>query len=309
MNFHTLGGYITWKMQPVPNRKQTLLIVVALFCTYFIWGSTYLAIRFGIESFPPFLLAGVRFTVAGIILYIALRFYGIPNPNKLQWLSAGVVGILLPAMGNGTVCYVQQTVSSSVAALSIATVPIWMAIFSTWWGHHITKREWLGITIGFVGILLLNIGGSLHGDLVSALLLIFAAATWSFGSVWSKHLSMPSGLMAAACQMVVGGIALLLVSTFAGESWPQTISARSWGAMVFLVGLGSLATYSAYQWLLKNVRPLVATSNTFINPIVAFVVGILFANEQIAHNEYIALAVILVGVVLILTANSEKETI
>lgn len=309
MNFHTLGGYIAWKMQPVPNRKQTLLIVVALFCTYFIWGSTYLAIRFGIESFPPFLLAGVRFTVAGIILYIALRFYGIPNPNKLQWLSAGVVGILLPAMGNGTVCYVQQTVSSSVAALSIATVPIWMAIFSTWWGHHITKREWLGIAIGFVGILLLNIGGSLHGDLVSALLLIFAAATWSFGSVWSKHLSMPSGLMAAACQMVVGGIALLLVSAFAGESWPQTISAKSWGAMVFLVGLGSLATYSAYQWLLKNVRPLVATSNTFVNPIVAFVVGILFANEQIAHNEYIALAVILVGVVLILTANSEKETI
>jgi drug/metabolite transporter (DMT)-like permease len=293
----------------MPNRRKTLLIVIALFCTYFIWGSTYLAIRFGIESFPPFLMAGLRFVVAGIILYIVLRFLGVPNPNKPQWLSAGVVGVLLPAMGNGTVCYVQQTVSSSVAALSIATVPVWMAIFSTFWGHHITKREWLGIAIGFVGILLLNIGGSLHGDLSSALLLIFAAASWSFGSVWSKHLPMPSGLMGAACQMVAGGVALLLVSAFAGESWPKTVSEKSWGAMVFLVVLGSLATYSAYQWLLKNVRPLVATSNTFVNPIVAFVVGILFANEQIAHNEYIALAVIIIGVILILTSDSKKDTI
>jgi len=293
----------------MPNSRKTLLIVIALFFTYLIWGSTYLAIRFGIESFPPFLMAGVRFTVAGTILYIALRLYGVKNPNKTQWLSAGVVGILLPAMGNGTVCYVQQTVSSSVAALAIATVPIWMAIFSTWWGHHINKQEWVGIGVGFAGILLLNIGGSLHGDLASALLLIFAAASWSFGSVWSKHLSMPSGLMGAACQMVVGGIALLLVSALSGERWPQTISDKSWGAMLFLVVLGSIAAYSAYQWLLKNVRPLVATSNTFVNPLVAFVVGILFANEQIAHNEYIALAVILVGVLLILTANSEKETI
>lgn len=293
----------------MPNSRKTLLIVIALFFTYFIWGSTYLAIRFGIESFPPFLMAGMRFTVAGIILYLALRFYGVQNPNKKQWISAGLVGILLPAMGNGTVCYVQQTVSSSVAALSIATVPIWMATFSTWWGHHITKQEWVGIAIGFAGILLLNIGGSLHGDSVSALLLIFAAATWSFGSVWSKHLSMPSGLMGAACQMLVGGAALLLVSAFAGESWPQAISVKSWGAMVFLIILGSIAAYSAYQWLLKNVRPLVATSNTFVNPIVAFVVGILFANEQVAQNEYIALAVILVGVILILTADSEKEKI
>jgi drug/metabolite transporter (DMT)-like permease len=293
----------------MPNSRKTLLIVIALFFTYVIWGSTYLAIRFGIESFPPFLMAGVRFTIAGILLYLVLRFYGVQNPNKKQWISAGLVGILLPAMGNGTVCYVQQTVSSSVAALAIATVPIWMAIFSTWWGHHINKQEWVGIAIGFAGILLLNIGGSLHGDLASALLLIFAAASWSFGSVWSKHLSMPSGLMGAACQMVVGGMVLLLVSALSGERWPQTISDKSWGAMLFLVVLGSIAAYSAYQWLLKNVRPLVATSNTFVNPLVAFVVGILFANEQIAHNEYIALAVILVGVLLILTANSEKETI
>lgn len=288
------------------NKNQSLLVVLALFCTYFIWGSTYLAIRFGIESFPPFLMAGIRFAVAGSLLYIVMRFLGAPNPSERQWLGATAVGIMLPALGNGTVCYVQQTVSSSVAALSIATVPIWMAIFSSIWGHKITHKEWLGIAIGLVGIVLLNVGGSLHGDLVSAMLLIFAAASWSFGSVWSKHMDLPSGLMASASQMLAGGVVLLCVSAFQGESWPQHISAKSWGAMFFLVVLGSIVAYSAYQYLLKTVRPLVASSNTFVNPVVAFIVGILFASEHVSTNEYIALAIILFGVFLVLSESGKE---
>ncbi|HOY88036.1 MAG: drug/metabolite exporter YedA [Methylotenera sp.] len=289
------------------SKNQTLFIVAALFCTYFIWGSTYLAIRFGIESFPPFLMAGLRFTVAGLILYVVMRFLGAPNPTKQQWLGASAVGILLPALGNGTVCYVQQTVSSSVAALAIATAPIWMAIFSSIWGHRITRQEWLGIAIGLVGIVLLNLGGSLHGDVGSALLLIFAAASWSFGSVWGKRLAMPQGLMAAAAQMLVGGVVLMIVSAYANEQWPAYISPKSWGAMLFLVVLGSLVAYSAYQYLLKTVRPLVASSNTFVNPVVAFIVGIWLANEVVTTNEYIALAVILAGVILVLTATNEEN--
>ncbi len=288
-------------------KNQTLLIVAALFCTYFIWGSTYLAIKFGIESFPPFLMGGIRFTVAGILLYIVMRFLGAPNPSKQEWLGATAVGILLPALGNGTVCYVQQTVSSSVAALAIATAPIWMAIFSSFWGHKIQRREWLGIAIGFVGIAMLNFGGSLHGQLFSAFLLIFAAATWSFGSVWGKHLSMPKGLMAPACQMLMGGIALLGFSAFQGEQYPSVISLKSWGAMLFLIVLGSLVAYSAYQYLLKTVRPLVASSNTFVNPVVAFVLGIWLASEHVTTTEYIALAVILVGVFLVLTTDSHEK--
>jgi len=290
----------------VGNKNQTLLIVTALFCTYFIWGSTYLAIRFGIESFPPFLMAGLRFTIAGAILYLVMRYLGIPNPTKPQWLGASAVGILLPAMGNGTVCYVQQTVSSSIAALSIATAPIWMAIFSSIWGHKITRQEWLGIAIGFVGIVMLNLGGSLHGELISAMLLVFAAASWSFGSVWSKHLSMPQGLMASAAQMLAGGVVLLLVSIWNGETWPQNISAKSWGAMLFLIVLGSLVAYSAYQYLLKTVRPLVASSNTFVNPLVAFVMGIWLADEQVTLNEYMALTVILIGVFLVLSVKNNE---
>lgn len=292
----------------MPNPRQTLFIVAALFCTYFIWGSTYLAIRFGIESFPPFLMAGVRFTIAGAILYVVMRYLGAPNPTRQQWLGSSVVGLLLPALGNGTVCYVQQTVSSSVAALSIATAPIWMAVFSSIWGHKIQPKEWLGIAIGLLGIVLLNFGGSFSGDFISAFLLIFAAASWSFGSVWGKHLPMPQGLMASGTQMFTGGIALMVASAVAGEQWPQVISAKSWGAMLFLIVLGSLIAYSAYQYLLKTVRPLVASSNTFVNPIVAFVVGIWLANEHVTKMELIALAVILVGVFLVLTATQEKET-
>jgi len=291
----------------MPNSKQTLLIVIALFCTYFIWGSTYLAIRFGIESFPPFLMAGVRFTVAGVILYTVMRFMGSENPTLSEWKGASIVGLLLPALGNGTVCYVQQTVSSSVAALAIATAPIWMAIFSSVWGHHITRQEWVGIFLGVLGIGLLNLGGSLHGDYVSALLLIFAAASWSFGSIWGKHLPMPKGLMGAACQMTAGGIALMIASTYFNESWPENISAKSWGAMLFLIVLGSIVAYSAFQYLLKAVRPLIASSNTFVNPIVAFAVGIWFANEHVTQNEVIALAVILLGVALILTSKNADE--
>lgn len=286
-------------------KSQSLLVVLALFCTYFIWGSTYLAIRFGIESFPPFLMAGMRFTIAGFILYCVMRYLGAANPTKRQWLGASAVGILLPAFGNGTVCYVQQTISSSVAALSIATAPIWMAIFSSIWGHRITHKEWLGVAVGFVGIALLNVGGSLHGQLTSALLLIFAAASWSFGSVWGKRLEMPVGLMASATQMLIGGLALLLMSVLQGEVWPQQISQKSWGAMLFLVVLGSLVAYSAYQYLLKTVRPLVASSNTFVNPVVAFTVGIWFANEHVTTVEFIALAVILVGVFLVLSASNK----
>ncbi|WP_047551115.1 drug/metabolite exporter YedA [Methylotenera sp. G11] len=291
----------------MPKARQTLLIVAALFCTYFIWGSTYLAIRFGIESFPPFMMAGMRFTIAGVILYAVMRYLGVPDPNKRQWAGAAVVGLLLPALGNGTVCYVQQTVSSSVAALSIATAPIWMAVFSSLWGHKIVAREWLGIAIGLLGIVLLNLGGSFSGHFISAFLLIFAAASWSFGSVWSKHLAMPQGLMASAAQMLAGGVALLIVSAVTGETWPQVISIKSWGALLFQIVLGSLVAYSAYQYLLRTVRPLVASSNTFVNPVVAFTVGIWFAGEHVTSMELVALAVILIGVFLVLSATQQKD--
>lgn len=287
------------------QRNHWLLVIAALTCTYFIWGSTYLAIKYAIESFPPFAMVGIRFTVAGSLLYLILRAMGHAAPTRVQWRGAACVGLLLPVLGNGTVSHVQLHVSSSVAALAIATAPIWMAIFSSAWGHKISRREWLGIAIGLVGILLLNTRGSLQGDWLSAGLLMFAAASWSLGSVWSKHMAMPQGLMGAASQMLCGGLIALVFSVVCGEHWPVQVTARSWAAIAFLIVLGSMVAFSAYHWLLHHVRPMVASSNTFVNPIVAFVVGVWFADEQIHLMEYIALAVILVGVFLVLTATKE----
>lgn len=286
-------------------KHQWLLIVSALACTYLIWGSTYLAIKYAIESFPPFVMVGIRFTAAGSLLYLILRGLGHAAPTLIQWRGAALVGLLLPVLGNGTVSHVQLHVSSSVAALAIATAPIWMAIFSSLWGHKISRREWLGIAIGLVGILLLNTRGSLQGDWLSAVLLMFAAASWSLGSVWSKHMAMPTGLMGAASQMLCGGLIAFVFSAAFGEQWPTDITERSWAAIVFMIVLGSMVAFSAYHWLLHNVRPLVASSNTFVNPVVAFVVGVLFADEHIHTMEYIALAVILVGVFLVLTSTTE----
>jgi len=288
-------------------KPQSLLIVTCLVSTYLIWGSTYLAIKFAIESFPPLVMVGTRFTVAGLLLYGAMRYLGRPHPSLAEWRGAAIVGLLLPVLGNGTVSHAQLTVSSSVAALAIATAPMWMAVFSSFFGHKVTPREWLGIAIGLVGIVLLNIGGSFKGDALSAFLLIFAAASWSLGSVWGRHLPMPNGLMGAACQMLCGGVIALMLAPLFGEYWPAQVSAKSWGAMLFLICLGSIVAYSAYQWLLQHVRPLVASSNTFVNPVVAFVVGIRLADEHVSQTEYGALAVILVGVYLVLSVNN-KET-
>lgn len=287
------------------QKNHWLLVIVALTCTYFIWGSTYLAIKYAIESFPPFMMVGIRFTIAGTLLYVILRGLGHAAPTRMQWCGAAWVGLLLPVLGNGTVSHVQLHVSSSVAALAIATAPIWMAIFSSVWGHKISRREWLGIAIGLGGILLLNTRGSLQGDWLSAGLLMFAAASWSLGSVWSKHMAMPPGLMGAASQMLCGGLIAWLFSAVFAEHWPAEVTVRSWAAIAFLVVLGSMVAFSAYHWLLHHVRPMVASSNTFVNPVVAFVVGVWFADEQIHVMEYLALAVILVGVFLVLTATKE----
>ena len=282
-------------------QKKNAIIALALFCTYFIWGSTYLAIRFAIESFPPFLMAGLRYVLAGGLLMAWVMFKGGTWPTKRQWLGAGVVGVLLMALGNGTVTYAQQTVSSSIAALSIATAPLWMAVFSTLWGHHIARREWLGLVIGLTGIVLLNLKGGLSGDHVGAALVIFAAAIWSFGAIWSKHLDLPKGLMASATQMLVGGLALLLMSVIGHEAWPAEISAKSWLAFGFLVFFGSIIAYSAFMYLIQNVRPMLASSNTFVNPVVAFMLGVGLANEQVTAIDYLALIIILLGVFLIWT--------
>ena len=280
--------------------QRMALIVLALVALYFIWGSTFLAMRFAIESFPPFLMGAIRFLVAGVLLFGWLKMKGVPSPTRSQWLGAGIVGTLLLAIGNGGVAYAELTVSSGVAALAIATVPLWTAIFASLWNEKPHAREWTGILIGTAGIAGLNLGNSLQASPLGAGLLLLAAASWSFGSLWSKRLAMPAGAMASAAQMIVGGLVLLIASLVAGESWPAAPSAKSVYSILYLIVFGSFVAYSAYLFLLNNVRPALATSYAFVNPLVAMALGVWLADEVIGGAEYAALVIILIGVSLVL---------
>jgi carboxylate/amino acid/amine transporter len=284
----------------MPARRFPLLLIGAFFALYVIWGSTYLVIRIGVESWSPLLMAGLRFLLAGTLLYGWLRLRGVPAPSWQQWRNAGLLGVLMLGCGNGGVTLAEHRgVASGVAALAIATVPLFTLLFGLFWGQRNTRLEWAGIFLGLLGIVLLNAGSNLQASPLGALVVLFSAATWAFGSVLSRHLTLPAGAMLSAAEMLVGGVALLLVSFLIGErmvAWP---SLSGWLALGYLVIFGSIIAFSAYLYLLKTVRPAAATSYAYVNPPIAVLLGIVFAGEQIGHEEWLAMAVILAGVVLI----------
>lgn len=284
------------------KKNQRWLIIASLVALYFIWGSTFLAMKFAIESFPPFLMSALRFLFAGALLYSLLRLRGAPNPNRPQWINAAMVGTLLLSGGNAGVAYAQQWVATGAAALTIATVPIWSMLFSALWGNKPYRREWQGIGLGILGVLMLTMGNNMQASPLGASVLLLAAASWAFGSVWSKQLSMPYGAMSSAVQMLVAGTVLIIMSLSAGEHIPASLTARSLWSLAYLVVFGSFIAYSAYLYLLNTVRPALATSYAFVNPLIAILLGTWLAGEQIDRFEWLALLMILGGVTLVLFA-------
>ncbi|MCF3194632.1 drug/metabolite exporter YedA [Pseudomonas bubulae] len=277
-----------------------LQLIGAFFALYIIWGSTYLAIRIGIESWPPLMMAGVRFLIAGSLMYAFMRWRGAPAPTAVQWRSAAMIGFLLLACGNGGVTLAEHSgVASGVAALAVATVPLFTLLFGYFWGNRNTRLEWAGIVLGLIGIGMLNLGSNLQASPMGAAMVIFAAAAWAFGSVWSRHLPLPVGPMASAAEMLTAGAMLLAGSLLSGERMTQMPTAAGWGALLYLVFFGSIIAFSAYMYLLKNVRPAAATSYAYVNPAVAVMLGIAFAGESIGFEECLAMAVIISAVVLI----------
>ncbi len=281
-------------------RRFPLPLIAAFFALYVIWGSTYLVIRIGIEYWPPLLLAGIRFVIAGTLMYGYLRWRGVPAPTWAQWKAAGIIGVLLLSCGNGAVSVAEHTgVASGVAALAVATVPLFTLLCGYFWGARNTRLEWAGIVLGLIGIAMLNLGSNLQSSPLGAMLLIFAAATWAFGSVWSKHLPLPQGAMASAVEMLVGGLVLLIGSAVSGEHLPAMPPIEGWAALAYLTVFGSIIAFNAYMYLLKNVRPAAATSYAYVNPAVAVLLGIVFAGESIGIEEALAMLVIISAVVLI----------
>ena len=280
-------------------------VALALVALYLIWGSTYLAIRFALEGgFPPFLLGGIRFLVAGGVLYGVLRLRGVPAPTRPPWRNAAVMGVLLLLLGNGLVNYGEQTVASGMTAVIVSSSALWMGVFAALRGHRPSALEWTGLGIGFVGVLWLSAGGSLAATPLGLAALLVASVAWSFGSIWSKGRDLPTPFMTAATQMLCGGVAMCLVALVLGERFDGMPTAHAIGAFWYLVVAGSLAGFSAYIWLLHHVRPALATSYAYVNPAIAVVLGALLAQERFGMRELVAMGVILVGVLAITVAKS-----
>ena len=274
-------------------------VVAALLAVYVIWGSTYLAIRVAIEGIPPLLMAGSRFVVAGGVLYLVLRLRGAAAPTRLQWRNAAIVGGLLLLGGNGGVVLAEQWVASGLAALGVATVALWSALFAGLWGQWPRRVEWVGLAIGFAGVGLLNLEGSLRASPAGSIALGVATVSWAFGSMWSRHLDLPDGMMAAAAEMLSGGALLLVASAIGGEAIPLAIAPRPLLAWAYLLTFGSLVGFSAYLYLLRHTRPAVATSYAYVNPIIAMALGVWLAGERITATEWLAVPVILGSVALV----------
>jgi drug/metabolite transporter (DMT)-like permease len=274
-------------------------ILLALAAVYISWGSTYLVIRIAIEELPPLFMMGIRFFLVGIGLYVFLRMRGAPVPNAVQWRNATAIGALLFLGGSGGVAYAEQWVPSGLAALVIATTPLWTVLFAGIWSEWPTRHEWAGLLLGLVGIILLNFEGDLQASPLGAAALLVAAASWAFGSAWSRQLSLPKGQMTGAVQMITGGAIVLLASLAMGERIETIPSWKSIGAVIYLAIFGSLVGFSAYMYLLNRVRPALATSYAYVNPVFAVALGVWLAGEKISVIGITAMLVIVAGVVLV----------
>ncbi len=290
-------------------------IVLAFAAVYVLWGSTYLAIRFGVETIPPFLMAGVRHLTAGTLLFAWLRLRGAPRPEARHWRSAAVIGGLLLLGGNGLVTWAEQRVPSGLAALIVASVPIWMTVLD---GLQRRQRPHgvviLGLALGLAGIAFLvapgELAGGIHVDPLGAAALLTAALLWAVGSLYSKRATLPaSTLLATAMEMIAGGLILLATSAVTRE-WHgfslAAVSGRSLFALGYLIVAGSLLGFSAYIFLLGATTPARVSTYAYVNPVVAVFLGWLLAGEPVTPRTLIAAAVIVSAVALIIRHGAKR---
>ena len=290
---------------------------IALLALYIVWGSTYLAIRFSVETIPPFFHAAVRFLISGAILYIWQRQVGEPVPTKSNWKATAIVGTLLLVGGNGFVSLAEKNIPSGIAALLISTSPFWLALFESFRAGG-SKTNWLtilGLVIGFSGVFILigpaEITGTEHNFKTSAIiLLILAPMLWSLGSIYARGGDMPkSTLMSTGMQMLMGSVSLFIVSLFTGELSGfsfSDVSTRSWWGLLYLITFGSLVGFVAYGWLLHNAPLSLMSTYAYVNPVVAVFLGWLLADEALDARILLATGIIIGSVVFINWARQRK---
>jgi drug/metabolite transporter (DMT)-like permease len=273
-----------------------LRLLAALAAVYVIWSSTYLAMRIGVRDLPPLLMAGTRFTCAGLVMLTIARRRGVPWPSWVDWRRAIAPGALLFLGGNGLVATAETRVSSGGAAVVCATMPLWVGALGALLGTRPSRREWISLVLGFVGVVILMGGPSLDGSPLYLALLVGSPICWALGSLLSRRVPKQGAAhgtwMVPATQMLCGGAALLVVGLARGERVPEHASTESWLALAYLFGFGSLVAFTSYNWLLRNARPAVATSYAYVNPILAVVLGAVVSGETLGATTGISVALI-----------------
>ena len=295
-------------------RSRTPTLWIALGIVYVVWGSTYLAIRVAVRTMPPFLMASIRFLLAGGLLYAFAIRRGDregDRPGWPQWRATAIVGTFLFLGGNGLVVWAEQRVSSGIAALLIASVPLWIALIG-----FVAMRERLpkiavaGVVVGFGGAaLLVKPSGSQHVDLLGALALVGASFLWAIGTLYATRAPLPKrSLVSAAMQLLWGGVTTGIAGIAAGELsqfHPSKFSGESILAVVYLVVIGAIVAFPAYSWLVQNAPPTLVSTYAYVNPVIAVFLGWLILGEHIGVNTVIAGAVICVAVAMIVTARAK----
>ncbi len=295
-----------------PLRPPLWQILLAFSAIYFVWGSTFLAIRIGVSEVPPFLYAAFRFLTAGLLLFAWSRGRGVPMPHLREWRSAMLLACLVFVLDYGSVFWAEQRVPSGIAALILATIPIFMTIsdvvlLRTW---HLSLRSGFSLLVGFLGVaVLLTDAPSLHDtpiDRRGIIALLVAALSWSIASALTRRLPLPaSKQMSAAAQMSVGGLLLLLLATATGETGnfhPHAVSLKAWLALAYLIVPGSIVAFTAYLWLLHHESPTKVGTYAYVNPVVAVILGYLFGGETLGLRTVAATVLILLSVVTIATS-------
>src|SRR6185503_8951688 len=273
------------------HRASKAKLALAFAALYTIWGSTYLAIKFAVETIPPYLMSGARFTVSGGVLYLVARLRGSPNPSRQEWRDGAIVGTLLLTFGNGLVGWAEQRVPSGITALLVASVPIWMVVID--WARPTGKRPTLIVTLG----LLIGLGGvgvlaaagfgegAKPGVGLGAAMLVFGSIAWAAGSIYSRQSARPaSSQMSTAVQMLTGSVTLLLGGILMGELARFDVNAitmKSVLAWSYLVTFGAIIGFTAYAYVLRETTPAKASTYAYVNPVIAVLLGWAFANEPI----------------------------
>ena len=296
---------ITSPATPTPAAPAvTLLSPLLLMClaaTWLVWGSTYLAIKFALVSFPPFFQMGTRFLFAGALLMAWMRWRGAPWPDRAQWRNALLVGTLMLGGGMGGTAYAEVSVGSGLVVAFIAVSPLMIAALNRLWGVVPSRLEIAGILVGLAGVLMLTQGVGFQASPAGLAAIMIACSTWSLGSVLSQRVwPLAPGATGFASEMICGGLVLMLMSALAGETpvWPpQPLAFAAW---LYLVVFGSLIAFNAYMHLLAHAPAALASSYTFVNPVIAMLLGVGIGGESVTRGEWSAAAVVLAGVLLLL---------